>query len=538
LTIDVLIKNGNIVDGSGNPWFKGNVALKDGKILKVGKIKKSNFMNAIDASGQIVCPGFIDMHSHSDWSIYVNPKTESAVRQGVTLEVIGNCGSSAAPLKGEAINKAEKTAKDYQVDLAWSSMAEYIDTVQNQGISLNVVTLIGQGTVRSSIMGYENREPTKQEFQDMKDLIAQSVIEGGFGLSTGLIYPPGCYAKIDELVELCKVVAKYGGIYSYHVRSQNAGMYDAVNEAIEIGERANLPIHISHEIPAPPIWGQEEKLLNISQIAREKGIDVTGDILVYLRGQTGLKHLIPDWAHSGGDEKLLERIRDPNIRKKIKVETIEKGAEVGGSAKRALIQLGRWDKIWLANAKINDALNGKSFDEIAKLRGVEDPFDAVFDILIEENANGSILGEDKLQVDIDYALNHPLTMIGSDGSSLATYGALSKGHTNPRSFGTFSKILASYVRERKVIPLELAISKMTSFPAQRLGLQNRGLIRPGMYADLVIFDFKKVKDNATYENPYQYPEGMSYVYVNGRLVIENDQHTGNLPGIFLKKNVN
>ena len=480
MVYSILIKNGRVIDGTGNPWYQSDIAVENGKIARVGKIDSTEADKLIDATGLMICPGFIDMHSHSDWPLYVNPRAESKVRQGVTLEVVGNCGSSAAPLREDAVRKAEKIAEDYQVELKWSSMAEYMEILEKQGTSLNVATLIGQGTIRSCVMGYEDREPTKKEYWDMKDLIATSMKEGSFGLSTGLVYPPGCYAKTDELVELCKVVGKYGGLYASHVRSQNAAMFDAVKEAIEIGERAGVPVHVSHEIPAPPIWGQEANILKISEKARESGVDVTADILVYLRGQTSLKQLVPDWAHSGGDEKLLERLKDQRIREKIKKETMEKGAAAGGSAKRALIQLGRWDKIWLASALVNEKLNGKDFSEIAKIRGTKDPFDAVFDILIEENAKGSILGEDKLQVDIDYALKHRISMIGSDGSALATYGILSKGHTNPRSFGTFTKVLANYVRDRKVIPLEFAISKMTSFPAQRLGLQDRGLLKSGM----------------------------------------------------------
>lgn len=534
LALDILIKGARVIDGTGNPWFHADVGVDDGKIVTVGNYRGAEAARIIEADGLVVCPGFIDIHSHSDWPLLVNPKAESKIRQGVTLEVIGNCGGSAAPLKGKALDTAEGTAKDHGIELRWSSMAEYLALLERQGVALNVASLVGQGTVRASVMGYEKRAPTKQELEQMKTLVSQAMKEGAFGISTGLVYPPGCYAETDELIELSKVVARHGGFYASHIRSQNELMFDSVKEAIEIGEKAMLPVQISHEIPAPPIWGQEEKLLKMSDEARQEGIDVACDVLVYLRGETNLKQLVPDWAHSGGDEKLIERLKDPEIREKIKKETTEKGAAAGGSAKRALIQLGLWNKIWLSECSINVDLCGKDFGEIAKLRNVTDPFDAVFDLLIEEKAGGSIMGEDKLQIDIDYALNHSTSMVGSDGSALAPYGVLGRGKVNPRSYGTFPKVLAGYVRERNVITLESAIRKMTSFPAQRLRLPDRGLLKPGMWADITVFDQDRIMDKATYDSPYQYPEGIPYVLVNGKLVIEDGEHTGALPGKILR----
>lgn len=534
MVFDILIKGGRVIDGTGNPWFRADVAIEEGRIVEICHYGSAHADQVIDVTGLVVSPGFIDIHSHSDWPLVANPKAESKIRQGVTLEVIGNCGNSAAPLKGEAFERAEKTAEDYQVELNWSSMAEYMRVLERQGVALNVAALVGHGTVRASSIGYGNIAPNKEEIEEMKALVSQSMEEGAFGISTGLIYPPGAYSKTAELIELSKVVAKYGGFYASHVRSQNDGMFDAVREAIGIGEKACVPVQISHEIPAPPIWGQQEKLLKISEEARRRGMDVTCDVLTYLRGETTIKVLMPGWANAGGDEKLKERLKDREVREKIKKETMEKGPAAGGSAKRALIQLGRWDKIWLANCRVNKELCGKSFAEIAKIRSVDDPFDALFDILLEENAEGLIMGEDKLQVDIDYALNHPLSMVGSDGSALAPYGVLGRGHSNPRSYGTFSQVLARYVRERNIITLETAIRKMTSFPAQRLGLYDRGLLRKGMWADLVIFDQDSVMDKATYEDPYRYPEGIHYVFVNGNMAIEKGKHTGSLSGNVLR----
>ena len=535
MQFDVLIKNGCVIDGAGNPWFKADIAINAGRIVTIEQSLTSEAKLTIDANRLVVSPGFIDIHSHSDWPLLINPQAESKIRQGVTLEVTGNCGDSAAPLKGKALEMAQKNAEDYGIDLQWSSLPEYMALLEKQGVALNVATLVGHSTVRACAMGYERRAPVKEELDEMKALVARSMEEGAFGMSTGLVYPPGCYAKTDELVDLSKVVAKHGGFYASHVRSQNELMFDSVAEVIQIGEMAALPVQISHEIPAPPVWGQEERLLKMSEEARQRGIDVTCDVLVYLRGETNLKQLVPDWAHSGGDNKLIERLKDPEIREKIKRETMEKGAAAGGSAKRALIQLGLWDKIWLSECPVNVDLCGKNFIEIAKIRTVEDPFDAVFDLLIEENAMGSIMGEDKLQTDIDYALNHPTSMVGSDGSALAPYGVLGRGKVNPRSYGTFPTVLARYVRERKVITLETAIRKMTSFPAQRLGLKDRGLLRPGMWADIVVFDQNRILDTASYDSPYQYPQGISHVLVNGRLVIEHGNHTGVLPGKILRK---
>jgi N-acyl-D-amino-acid deacylase len=290
----------------------------------------------------------------------------------------------------------------------------------------------------------------------------------------------------------------------------------------------------SHEIPAPPIWGRVNELLKISEVARRKGLDISCDILVYKRGQTGLKALMPGWVNEGGDDKLVERLKDPRIRERIIRETMEKGSEAGGSAKRALIQLGKWNKIWLADCFVNKELCGKSFAEIANIRGLIDPFDVVFDMLIEEDAKGSIMGEDKLQVDIDYALGHPLSMVGSDGSALAPYGVLGRGKSNPRSYGTFPKVFREYVRERKIILLEEAVRKMTSFPAQRLGIFDRGILKCKSWADIVIFDKMKIMDRASYADPYRYPDGIMYVLVNGEIVVEKGEHTGALPGQILR----
>ena len=464
----------------------------------------------------------------------MNPKAESKIRQGVTLEVIGNCGNSAAPLKGELFAKAEKIADDYGINLYWSSLDEYHNVLENQGVSLNVASLVGHGTIRASIMSFENRAPTRTELEEMKNLLDSSMKSGAFGLSTGLIYPPGSYARTDELVDLCKVASKNEGFYSSHVRSQNSAMFEAVKEAIKIGEKADLPVNISHEIPAPPIWGRVNELLQISEEARRRGLDISCDILVYKRGQTGLKALMPGWVNEGGDDKLVERIKDPRIRERIIIETMEKGSEAGGSAKRALIQLGKWNRIWLADCFVNKELCGKSFAEIADIRGLIDPFDVVFDLLIEEDAKGSIMGEDKLQEDIDYALNHPLSMVGSDGSALAPYGVLGRGKSNPRSYGTFPKVFREYVRERKIILLEEAVRKMTSFPAQRLGLFDRGILKRNSWADIVIFDKMKIMDRASYADPYRYPDGILYVLVNGEIVVEKGEHKGSLPGHILK----
>lgn len=534
----IVIKNGHVVDGTGKLGFDADIGIKDGRIIKIGRITKAQGERIIDASGFVVCPGFIDTHTHSDIYLLINPLCESKIRQGVTTEVIGNCGSSLSPLTRERIDamKSRYGSLANEITWDWSSMNDYLNKLERQGIALNVIALVGHGTIRTIVMGYENRGPTPSEMEKMKSLVKESMQDGAFGMSSGLVYVPGAYSETEELIALCKVVAEYGGIYTTHTRSETENLWEGTLEAIEIGELAGVPVHISHNvghIMHPQPTGRCEINLKIIEEARSRGLDVTCDVYSYSVSGTGLKALIPPWAHEGGDESLVKRLKDPEIREKIKKETLERGARDGGSACRALEKAGLWDRITLSNCEKNTDLIGKSFAEIAKLRKV-DPFDALFDLLIEEQAHASTTARARWEEEVEIVFKHPTSMFGSDGSSLSPYGVLGVGKNHPRSYGNHSKVLGHYVRERKILTLEEAIRKMTSFPAQRFGISDRGIIKEGTWADIVIFDKDRIVDKATFEQPYQYPEGINYVLVNGKVVIEDGVHTKNLAGKALR----
>lgn len=543
---DLLIKGGRIIDGSGNPWIRADIGIIDGRISDILRVQSSAAAarEEIDARGMVVCPGFIDIHSHSDFVLLVNPMAESKVRQGVTTEVIGNCGDSAAPAEGEAAESARKTLAELGIELDWSSFSEYLQHLERMGVSVNVATLVGHGTVRKSVMGYENRPPKEGEMEEMRYLVAEAMEAGAFGLSSGLVYPPGRFAETWELIELCRVVAEYGGFYATHVRGERETLIEAVLEAVEIGERAGIPVQISHHPAKIGAWGRSRETLRIIDEARARGLDITFDLHAYLAGSTGVSALLPPWAQEGGAERMMERLGNPNIRRRIMMDMLEE--RVPGPGPCGLVKRGMWDRIILSSCRRNRDLIGRSIDEIARLKGI-DPFEAYFRLLIEEETSGSIIGYYYNEEDIRTVLRHPSSMIGSDGYALAPYGALGRGMMHPRSYGAFPMIIRKYVRGMgnedlrdtggRIITLEEAVRKMASLPAQRVGLLDRGLLKVGMWADIIILDPERVRDRATYLDPYQYPEGIEYVIVNGGVVVRRGMHTGALPGKILRHSI-
>ncbi|MEM0084680.1 MAG: D-aminoacylase [Candidatus Methanomethylicia archaeon] len=530
---DIIINNAKIIDGTGSPWYHGSIAIRNGKIVEIkrkGKFKIGE--HVIDAEGLIVSPGFIDMHSHSDSTLLINPKAESKIRQGVTLEVIGNCGSSMAPIlpdKRDIFKKRLGELAQY-ITWDWSTFKEYKEKLNRSGIALNVAPLIGHGTLRINVMGYENRKPTKEELEEMKNLLDESMRDGAFGLSTGLIYTPGSYAETEEIIELAKVAAKYGGLYSSHIRSEADHLIEAVKEAIRIGREAGIRVEISHlKSAGVRNWGKINEAIKLIEEAREEGIDVTADFYPYTAGSTSLTACIPPWAHVGGIEEMIKRLKDPEQRAKIKldIETKLEGWE-------NLANLAGWDRIIVASCEKNKQYEGLSISEIAKMNN-KDPYDQAFDLIIEEEGRVQIILHMMREEDMIQALKSPYTMVGTDGSSIAPYEPLGRGKPHPRSYGTFPRIIGRYARDMKLISIEEAIKKMTSTPANKLGLKDRGLIRKGFYADIVIFDKKTIIDTATFENPHQYPKGIKYVIVNGEIVIKDGEHTGKLPGKVLER---
>jgi len=527
--LDILIRNGLVVDGTGNPWFRADVGIDGGRIAKVGRLGSAGAETVLDAGGLLVAPGFIDMHSHSDLALTVNPRAESKIRQGVTTEVIGNCGFSAAPAGRDYAEYLRKYVGPLlgvvDIDLEWETFGEYLNRLEGR-TAVNVAPLVGHGAVRINTMGFEDRPPTADEMAEMKAFVARAMDEGAQGLSSGLIYPPGCYADTQELIELCRVVAGHGGIYASHIRGEGATLLKALGEAIEIGERAGLPVEVSHhKATGRENWGRVERTLEMMAEARSRGVDITCDQYPYVAGSTGLGSLLPAWAHEGGRERLLERIRDPKTREDIK------RAMRGGSFG---VDSPGWDSILISTCPRNRDLEGKNLAEIAGARRA-DPYETVFDILLEGEGAASMIVFSMCEEDVRRVMRSPLTMVGTDGTAAAPYGPLGLGKPHPRWYGTFPRILGRYVREEGVLSLEEAVRKMTSLPAQKLGLHDRGLIREGMHADITVFDPTEVSDRATFAQPHQYPQGIEYVFVNGRVVVERGEHTGALPGRVLRR---
>jgi N-acyl-D-amino-acid deacylase len=542
---DLLIKNGFVIDGTGNPWYRADVGVTDGKITEVGRLARAKANKIIDADGLIVSPGFIDIHAHSDLTLLINPRAESKIRQGVTTEVIGNCGLSPAPTNKKTLHllKEQWGIEASEVKWNWTTFDEYLSQLE-KAISVNVAPLVGHGTIRTSVVGIKDRRPTKDEMIQMKTLLAESMEAGAFGLSSGLVYLPGCFAETSELVELCKVVAKYGGFYTSHTRGEREMIVDSLREAVEIGERAGVPIEVSHNCPKYGGHGKLKEMFKIYEKARARGIEVTLDNDAHTDFNPYLSQVLPQWAQAGGSEQTVERLRDPKTRQKIKKEIVEDRHPGPGYV--GLVKHGRWDRIFLFHCRKNQELIGKNIEEIAKKRKV-DPFDAYFDLIVEEKGDVSGLFNYVEEEDIRNLLKHPLMMVCTDGTASATYGVLKsiEGYS-PCSYGEYPYILERFVREEGVLSLHEAIRKMTSFPAQKLGLRDRGLLRENMWADIVIFDQSTLRDKATDRFPYsfplknyphRYPEGIECVIVNGQIVVQNGRHTGVYPGKVLRHNV-
>lgn len=523
--MDIVIKNGLVVDGTSNPWVKADVAIQGERIAKLGSIS-DKAEKIIDASGLVVCPGFIDMHSHSDLAILSRPPPQQKIRQGVTTELLGQDGLSVAPVKGPMKKELAKylagIAGELDREWPWSTVGEYLKEIERCGIQVNVATYVGHGTVRMTVSGFVERPVTSDELEAMKELVDQSMRDGAFGLSSGLVYAPGSYADTNELVALAEIAAKRGGIYTSHIRGESGTLEKSLEEALTIGKSAGLPVHISHHKAAGRMhWGKVKKTLAMIDDARSRGLDVTCDQYPYTAGSTMLSVVIPPWAHKGGVEKLLQCLKDPEARERMKrdMET-----ELPGWT--SYYKQSGWDKIQITFCKKNTALEGKTIEQIAELRGT-DPFTAAFDLLVDEETAVSMVIFYLSEDDVRTVMRHPATMVGTDG--------LMVGNPHPRVYGTYPRILGRYVRDEKVLTLEDAIRKMTSLPAQRLGLQDRGLIRPGMFADIAVFNPKTIIDKATYEKPHQYSVGVECVVVNGAVVLEKGEVKETLPGKVLRK---
>lgn len=517
--MNVIIRNVKVLDGSGSPAFRADIGLEGDRIAEIGDLSATTAGTVIDGVGLTAAPGFIDIHSHSDFTLPINPRAESKVRQGVTTEVIGMCGASPAPLN--SVSRERGKLAHPNLSWEWNTFGEYLDYLRQNGLSVNVVPLVGHGTIRATGMGLADRSPTADEMIAMKRLVTQTLDEGAWGMSTGLIYPPGVYASTDELVELSRTVAGRGGFYFSHIRGEGPTLLKAIAEAIEIGQQAGLPVQIAHlKAAGPENWSLLPQALALIDDARARGLDVAADRYPYTASSTGLSAQLPAWAHDGGRNMLLERLQLPDSRRRILADL------AAGSH--------HWDKIVLSYSPNRPEFEGLSVAEIAEQRGT-DPAETALNILLEAEARVSVVHFGMSEENLRTVLRHPAVTIGSDGSARIPEGPLGEGRVHPRSYGTFPRVLGKYVRQEGVLSLPEAVHKMSGLPAERLGLADRGRLDKGTKADLVLFYPGTVRDKATFAEPYQYPVGIEYVFVNGQAVVTPEGHSGALPGQVLRK---
>jgi N-acyl-D-aspartate/D-glutamate deacylase len=527
---ELVVRNGRIVDGTGNPWFYGDLAIRGDRIVAVGRVPAGKIKREIDAKGLIVSPGFIDIHSHSDDLLLEDGHAQSKVRQGVTTEVLGE-GRSAGPSKGQhSARKVTFGDKSY----TWSTVGGYLDAIDKAGVSVNVATYAGLDNIWEGVMGKAYDRPTAQQKAEMKMLLEEAMTDGAFGLSSLLAMPPGSLATTEDLVELCAVVKKHDGLFSSHIRNEGTGVFDAAKEVIAVGERAGVKVDIIHlKIADQKEWGKMNELVALIESARQRDVNVQANVYPYTRGNNDLASIIPPWAHEGGRAKLLERLKDPAARDRMKKEITE---GIPGWYNHYTAVGGDWSRMLVSG---RGAYEGLTMDRVLALRSKgktppPEPLDLLFDLLIEERGSVSTVYAHHDEKDMNLAMTQPWCSIGSDGSAYATEGPLRRGSPHPRNFGTFPRVLGLYVRERGVLRIEDAIRKMTSLNATKIGLTGRGLLRTGDYADVTIFDPKTVIDESTYEKPFQYSKGIEYVIVNGQLVLDQGKHTDATPGRALR----
>src|SRR5262245_13681123 len=497
-TYDLILRNGRVVDGSGSPWYKGDVAVRGDTIVKIAPLITEPASRVIDVAGQVIAPGFIDIHSHAREGIFDVPAAENYIRQGVATVIEGPDGSSPLPI---------------------SEFLSRLDVLQK---TINIGTMVGQGSVRAAVMGQTDRKPTAEDLAKMRVLVEQGMRDGAFGLSSGLFYVPGTFSSTDEVIELAKVAAQFGGIYISHMRDEASRVVDSVKETIAIGERGGLPTQLTHhKVIGVTNWGKSVDTLMLVDEARNRGVDATIDQYPYTASSTSIgAALLPAWAQEGGRDEVLGRLRDTGVRADIKSEIVNSIQNERGGGDPKNVVLARCD--W------NESLAGKNLAEVTRIRGMEPTIANAAEaaMWIVEQGNCSAIFHAINEEDLRRILRHPATMIASDGG-IPVFG---KASPHPRNYGTFARVLAVYVRDLNVIALEDAVRKMSSFPAQRLGLTERGLLRPGMKADVAVFDLTRVRDAATFEKPHQYAEGFSTVIVNGKIVLDNASMQPARPG--------
>jgi N-acyl-D-amino-acid deacylase len=529
---DVVIQHGRIIDGTGSPWYSGDIGIRQGRIAAIGNLAGAPAKYTINAHGMVVAPGFIDMLGQSEMTILVNPHLPSKIYQGITTEITGE-GSSAAPVNEDLLKADRVGYEHYGIKPDWRTFHDYFARLEKQGMGINLASYVGATQVRRMVLGDADHAPNAAELEKMRALVREAMRDGAVGLSTSLQYAPAPYAKTEELIALAAEAARSGGIYATHMRSEGDAIIPALDEAIRIGREAHIPVEIWHlKTAGKANWGRMPEVIAHIQQARDSGVDITADTYAYPAGFNTFSAIIPPWAHDGGDAKLIERLQDPAMRARIRNEMETPG--------------GNWDNEWqevtgpesilvgaVANPKLLP-LQGKTIAEIAKLWN-KDPFDTIFDLLIEDRAFTNVAIFMMSEPDIALALAQPWVSICNDSEGTAPDGLLGNEHPHPRAYGTFPRILRKYVREEKKLTLPDAIRKFSALPAQRMRLVDRGVLKEGMWADVVVFDPDTIRDVATFEKPNQLSEGMRFVLVNGVPVIEEGKMTNALPGKVLRK---
>jgi dihydroorotase/N-acyl-D-amino-acid deacylase len=528
---DVIIKNGRIIDGSGNPWVSGDIAISGNHIAKIGKLENSSAKRVIDAHGFIVSPGFIDMLGQSETALLIDNRSWSKLSQGITTEITGE-GGSIAPQDALTLSQLQPELDRYHLTVDWTTLDGYFARLEKSGTPLNIGTYVGAAQVREAVVGDVDRVPTPEELEKMKALVAEAMQQGAFGISTALIYPPGQYAKTEELIELAKVAAQYGGIYATHMRSEGQSENAAVDEALRIGRDGHLPVEIFHlKVIGKSRWGTMPKIVGMIQTARDAGQDVSADLYPYVAGGTALASSLPPWAADGGSAKLLERLKDPATRSRIKQDLATEHSN--------------WENLYLGSGGASGILlsgivnpdfkqfDGKTLAQLATTQG-KDPLDALMDLVLADKAQSGAIYFIASEDDLRHGLKQQWTSVGLDGSEASLDGPLFDPHTHPRAYGSMPRFLGHYVRDEHLLTLEQAIRKITSLPAQRERLRDRGLLKEGFFADITIFDPATIIDKATYENPAQISEGVKYVFVNGQVEYEDGKLTGVNAGRILR----
>ena len=524
---NLIIKNGTVVDGTGGAKRVADIGIQDNKITYIGSINNRSDCNILDATGCVVAPGFIDIHSHSDFFWLISPKSESKIYDGVTTEICGNCGISAFPLKGQLLENKRKGFSKFRLDINWKTSEDFFKKANEVKSSVNRGFLVGHGNIRACVLGYENREPDKSELVKMEKELRDAMESGAFGMSSGLIYPPGCYAKTGELVELCKRVRKYNGIYATHIRSEGDKIEAALSETINISKESGVNTQVSHiKTWGEKNWGKIGKIKQLLDDARSKGIPITCDRYPYTAAATDLDVILPGWVYEGGAVEEKKRLGDPLYRKRIIREM-----EHEGKSHHEF-----WGTIMISSVfnKKNRSYEGKTIAEIAEALRVP-PLEFALDLLYEEDCSVSVIFFNMSEENLAKILNWDFVMIGSDSSLRSLKGALNYGKPHPRGYGTFSRVIRKYVNETPVFSIEEAVYKMTGMPAQKLSLKDRGLLKEGFFADITIFDQNTIADKATFTNPHNYSKGIKHVLVNGKLTIKDGKHEGVMNGEILKR---